>query len=87
MRIGRCQQRDFAADYQVPALDRFRVFRLGAGQAVILAPGVWHGAPLADGGPGRAMVALRTGTARGDTVVVRFADRAVRIEGVAHADR
>ena len=71
----------------LPELDRFRVFRVEPGQAVMLAAGVWHGAPLADGGPGRAMVALRTGTARGDTVVVRFADRAVRIEGVAHADR
>jgi ureidoglycolate lyase len=65
----------------LPALDRFRVFRLRAGQAVILAPGVWHGAPLADGGPARAMVLLQQGTGTDDTVVVRFEDEPVRIDG------
>jgi ureidoglycolate hydrolase len=72
----------------LPPLDRFRVFRVQPGQAVILAAGVWHGAPLADGGPARAMVLLRKGTGSDDTVVVRFANEAVGIDvGDAHADR
>jgi ureidoglycolate lyase len=65
----------------LPPLERFRVFRLEAGQGVVLAPGVWHGAPLADGGPAKAMVLLQKGTGTDDTVVVRFEDRPVRIDG------
>ena len=64
----------------LPPLDRFRVFLLEPGQAVVLAPGVWHGAPLAEGGAGKAMVLLQEGTGRDDTVVVRFEDRPVQID-------
>jgi ureidoglycolate lyase len=70
----------------LPPLDRFRVFRLEPGQAVVLAPGVWHGAPHAEGGAARAMVLLQQGTGRDDTVVVRFEDSPVRIAGVRDAD-
>jgi ureidoglycolate hydrolase len=52
----------------------FEVFRLGSGQGVILAPGVWHGAPLALGGPAAALVLLREGTGVEDTVIVRFGE-------------
>ena len=60
-----------------PAPDRdepeaFEVFRLGSGQGVILAPGVWHGAPLAVDGPAAAMVLLRERTGVEDTAIVRF---------------
>jgi ureidoglycolate hydrolase len=71
----------------LPALERFRVFRVEPGQGVVLAPGVWHGAPHAEGGPARAMVLLQEGTGREDTVVARFEDSPVRIEGVRGADR
>jgi ureidoglycolate lyase len=69
---------------RMPPLSSFRVFRVRSGQAVILAPGVWHGAPLAAGGPLRALVLLRTGTGSEDTAVVRFPDTPVEID---HADR
>jgi ureidoglycolate hydrolase len=69
---------------RMPPLNRFRVFRVRSDQAVVLAPGVWHGAPLAVGGPLRALVLLRTGTGSEDTAVVRFPDTPVEID---HADR
>jgi hypothetical protein len=47
---------------------------------VLLAPGVWHGAPLAEGGPARAIVLLQKGTGSDDTVVVRFEHDPVQIE-------
>jgi ureidoglycolate lyase len=47
----------------------FRAFRVTAGDGVILAPGVWHGAPLALDAPLTAAVLLLEGT---DTVVTRF---------------
>ena len=50
----------------------FEVFRLHPGQGVILAPGVWHGAPLAASGPAAAMVLLRERTGVEDTAMVRF---------------
>src|SRR2546423_13681363 len=50
----------------------FEVFRLRPGQGVILAPGVWHGAPLAASGPAAAMVLLREGTGVEDTAMVRI---------------
>ena len=57
----------------------FEVFRLRPGQGVILAPGVWHGAPLAAAGPAAAMVLLREGTGTEDTAIVRF--EAVQVAG------
>jgi ureidoglycolate lyase len=47
----------------------YRVFRVRAGQAVILAKGVWHGAPMAADGPASAIVLLR---ARRGTEMIRF---------------
>ncbi|HYX85546.1 MAG TPA: ureidoglycolate lyase [Gaiellales bacterium] len=65
---------------QAPALDNFAVFRVRRGQAIVLAPGVWHGAPFATDGPMAALVLLRTGTGREDTTVVRFPDTPVEID-------
>jgi ureidoglycolate hydrolase len=64
---------------RLPPLASFRAFRVEPGQAVLLAPGVWHGAPFADGAPGAALVALAVGTGGEDTVVVRFEDTPVKI--------
>jgi ureidoglycolate lyase len=50
----------------------FEVFRLRPGQGVVLAPGVWHGAPLAASAPASAMVLLRERTGVEDTAMVRF---------------
>jgi hypothetical protein len=55
-----------------PALEQFEIFRVGQGQAVLLEPGVWHGAPLAVERPLQAIVLLHENTGRDDTVVVRF---------------
>jgi ureidoglycolate hydrolase len=60
------------ADPQRGAPGPFEVFRLRPGQGVILAPGVWHGAPLAADGPAAAMVLLRERTGVEDTAMVRF---------------
>jgi ureidoglycolate hydrolase len=57
----------------------FELFRLRPRQGVILAPGVWHGAPLAAAGPAAAMVLLREGTGTEDTAIVRF--EAVQVAG------
>ncbi len=64
---------------QLPELDHFRVFEVREGQAVILNPGVWHGAPLAVGSPLSAIVLLKQGTGTTDVTVVRFEDRPVEI--------
>jgi ureidoglycolate lyase len=55
-----------------PARDRFRVFRVRPGQAVVLGRGVWHGAPLAADGPASALVLLQERTGQEDTELVRF---------------
>jgi ureidoglycolate lyase len=49
-----------------PDWDRFRVFRLCSGQAVVLNQGVWHGAPLALEHDLKALVLLRQGTGAED---------------------
>jgi ureidoglycolate lyase len=58
----------------------FRVFRVPAGDGVVLDPGVWHGAPLALDGPAAAAVFLRRGTGTDDTMVARFPESPIRIE-------
>jgi ureidoglycolate lyase len=55
-----------------PDPDGFRVFRVRPGQAVILAKGVWHGAPLAADGPAAALVLLLERTGEVDTDLVQF---------------
>ena len=64
---------------RAPEPGRFEAFRLDAGRAVMLDPGVWHGAPLAVDGDLNALVFLARGTGQHDTVVVRWPDPA-RIE-------
>jgi ureidoglycolate hydrolase len=68
-------------------LERFRVFRVPPGQGVILARGVWHGAPLAVDGPAAALVLLLERTGSEDTAVVRFEQTPLAIaeEGARHA--
>jgi ureidoglycolate lyase len=63
-----------------PDPERFRLFRVTPGQAVILAKGVWHGAPLAEHGPGRAIILLAEGTGELDTDIVQFEELAVEEE-------
>ena len=62
-----------------PVMEHFRVFRLEPGQAALMNRGIWHGAPLADGEPGNALVVLLEGTGRDDVRVVRFEDRPVEV--------
>jgi ureidoglycolate lyase len=64
----------------LPPLDRFQVFRVRQGQAVLLHPGVWHGAPLAIDRPLNVVVLLLQGTGAADTSVVRFAETPVEID-------
>jgi len=71
---GTCLVYVSAAAPERDAPGRFEVFRLRSGQGVILAPGVWHGAPLAVDGPAAAMVLLREGTGVEDTAIVRFGE-------------
>jgi ureidoglycolate lyase len=64
----------------VPSLEGFRVFRVPAGSGVVMHPGVWHGAPIADGGPAKAIVLLLEGTGRDDVMMVRFDETPMLIE-------
>ena len=64
---------------RLPDLATFRVFRVPPGSGVAMDPGVWHGAPLAPGGPTTAMVLLLEGTPTQDATIVRFEDRPVEI--------
>jgi ureidoglycolate lyase len=58
----------------------FRVFRVSAGEGVLLDPAVWHGAPLAVSQRAAAAVFLRQNTGTDDTVVARFPETPIRIE-------
>jgi len=64
---------------RLPAFDAFRVFRVPPGTGVVMNPAVWHGAPLADRGPAKAIVLLLEGTGREDVTIVRFEQSPVRI--------
>ena len=70
---------------RLPALEKFRVFRVPPGSGVVLNRGVWHGAPLAVGGPTYALVLLQEGTGRHDVTVARFTDRPVTIVDGHHS--
>jgi ureidoglycolate hydrolase len=70
--VGACLVYVAAADPSREEPGAFEVFRLRRGQGVILSPGVWHGAPLASGGPASAMVLLRERTGIEDVAIVRF---------------
>lgn len=65
---------------RLPPLDSFRVFRVPAGRALVMEPGVWHGAPLTLDLDSNALVLLLEGTGRDDVTVVRFSDTPVEIE-------
>ena len=69
----------------LPSFERFEVFRVTPGAGVVMDAGVWHGAPLADGGPARAIVLILEGTGRDDVTVVRFEDSPIEID--VYADR
>jgi ureidoglycolate lyase len=64
---------------RIPPMERFRVFRIPQGQAVLLEKGVWHGAPLAFGRPLNAVVALLDKAGETDLHLVRFPDNPVEI--------
>jgi ureidoglycolate lyase len=64
-----------------PDLDRFEVFRVRAGAGIVMDRGVWHGAPLAAGGPAAAAVLILEGTGRTDVDLVRFPDSPVAFDG------
>ncbi len=64
---------------RLPALADFRVFRVPPGTGVVMDRGVWHGAPLADGAPAKAIVLLLERTGTEDVTVVRFEDKPVTI--------
>jgi ureidoglycolate lyase len=64
---------------RLPPLERFQVFRVRQGQAVLLDKGVWHGAPLAVDTPLNAIVLLLSGTGDGDLSLVRFTETPVMI--------
>jgi ureidoglycolate lyase len=65
---------------RLPPLERFRAFRVPAGQGVVMDRGVWHGAPLTAGGPTPALVLILEGTGRHDVSLVRFERTPVEIE-------
>jgi ureidoglycolate hydrolase len=65
---------------RLPSFDRFQVFRVPPGAGVVMNAGVWHGAPLADAGPARAIVLILKGTGKEDVTLVRFEDTPVEIE-------
>ena len=65
---------------RLPPLGAFRVFRVRSGTGVVMDRAVWHGAPLADQEPAKAIVLLLEGTGRNDVTMVRFDDSPVLIE-------
>ena len=64
---------------RMPLFERFQVFRVRAGQAVLLDKGVWHGAPLAFDTALHAIVLLLSRTGEVDLSLVRFEDNPVSI--------
>ncbi len=73
------------ADYpdepgKLPSFDRFQVFRVRQGQAVLLNKGVWHGAPLADKQPLNVLVILQHNASVQDGFVCRFEDNPIEIQ-------
>jgi ureidoglycolate hydrolase len=56
----------------LPPLERFQLFRVRRGEAVLLHPKVWHGAPLALAEPANVVVLLRQDTGPENSRVVQF---------------
>jgi ureidoglycolate lyase len=72
------------ADYpdepgRLPGLERFRAFRIRQGQAALMQPGVWHGAPFAAGKPVNVIVLLLQGSGTMDNHLVLFEDSPVSL--------
>ena len=65
---------------RMPTFERFQVFRVRAGQAVLLDKGVWHGAPLAIDQPLNVFVLLLSRTGEVDLSLVRFEENPVSIK-------
>ena len=65
---------------RMPPFERFQVFRVRAGQAVLLDKGVWHGAPLAIDQPLNVIILLLSRTGEVDLSLVRFEDNPVSIK-------
>jgi len=65
---------------RLPPFDAFRVFRVPAGSGVVMHPAVWHGAPIAEDDPAKAIVLLLESTGRDDVTVVRFEDAPIMID-------
>lgn len=65
---------------RLPSFDSFQVFRVPPGTGVVMDRGVWHGAPIADGGAARAMVLLLEGTGQEDVTLRRFEGASIQIE-------
>lgn len=65
---------------RMPAFDRFQVFKVRAGQAILLDKGVWHGAPLAIDKALNVIVLLLSRTGEVDLSLVRFEDNPVSIK-------
>jgi ureidoglycolate lyase len=65
---------------RLPPFEAFRVFRVPPGRGVVMHPAVWHGAPIADDGPAKAIVLLLAGTGRDDVTLVRFDEAPIHIE-------
>jgi ureidoglycolate lyase len=63
-----------------PDPDAFRVFRVCPGQAVVLARGVWHGAPLVAAHPAHVLVLLAEGAGTSDIDKVQFEELVVESE-------
>ena len=68
---------------RAPAPEQFRVFEVKRGQAVVLHPGVWHGAPLALDRPANVVVLLLQGSGTSDTSIVRW-DKPIEIRSKVH---
>jgi ureidoglycolate lyase len=66
---------------RLPPLETFRVFRVSPGAGVVLNPGVWHGAPLAEGAATQVLCLILQHTGRDDVTLARFPGQAVAIEG------
>ena len=64
---------------RLPEFDRFRVFRVRQGQAVLLNKGVWHGAPMAVDQPLNVLVILLHNTSQQDGYVRRFEETPLEI--------
>jgi ureidoglycolate hydrolase len=65
---------------RLPALEQFEVFRVRQGQAVLLKPGVWHGAPMAEDRPLNVLVLLLQNSGKQDVYVRHFEDTPVEIQ-------